>query len=157
MPTIELPPKTPGGPKVTIDDARAVVIVGANGTGKTRMGAYIENATLGKTHRIGAQRALVIPSHVPPRAYDQAQSQLHYGNYEPNWKPEQRAAQKIGSRWGGEQDVVEAEQRVVGRGRLRVEDIDGGAGDLLRADRGRERGECNDNLRVFPRPRVFWS
>jgi hypothetical protein len=102
MPSVELPPKTPGGPKVTVDDVRTVVIVGANGTGKTRMGAYIEKATLGKTHRIGAQRALVIPAHVPPRAYDQAQSQLHYGNYEPNWKPEQRAAHKIGGRWGGE-------------------------------------------------------
>jgi hypothetical protein len=43
-----------------------------------------------------------------------------------------------------EQDVVEAEQRVVGRGRLRVEYVDGGAGDLLPADRGRERGGVQD-------------
>jgi len=102
MPTVELPPKTPGGEKVTIEEARLIVIVGANGAGKTRFGAFIETASGAKAHRVGAQRALNIPPFVQPKAYEQAQSTLHYGFFEPSWKPEQHFANRSGHRWGNE-------------------------------------------------------
>src|SRR5262245_61495798 len=102
MPAVELPPKKPGAAKELLTDARSVVIVGANGTGKTRLGAYIEKAAGVKSHRVTAQRALTIPAFVQPRAYEQAESTLLFGNYEPGQKPEQRAAGKFGNRWGDE-------------------------------------------------------
>jgi hypothetical protein len=102
VPTVELPAKRPGGAKELFQDVRSIVIVGANGTGKTRMGAFIENAAGAKAHRLSAQRVLSVPAYVQPRAYDQAQSTLLYGHYEPNRKPEQQVAFKLGNRWGGE-------------------------------------------------------
>ena len=46
---------------------------------------------------------------------------------------------RTGGHMGCEQDVVEAEQRIVGLGRFRIEHVDGG-GDVHLADRGCERG-----------------
>ena len=51
---------------------------------------------------------------------------------------------RLGGHLRREQDVIEAEQRAVGRGRLRVEPVDGGAGDRPASDRGRERGGVQD-------------
>lgn len=102
MRTVVLPPKTPGGEKELINDARSVVIVGANGSGKTRLGAYIERAAGAMAHRVSAQRALMIPSFVQPQTHDQAESTLLYGNYQPSYNPEQQAAHKMGHRWQNE-------------------------------------------------------
>lgn len=79
-----------------------MVIVGANGVGKSRMGVLIEQNAGAKAHRLTAQRALSIPPFIQPRAYEQAESTLLYGNYQPNWTAEQRAANKFGNRWGDE-------------------------------------------------------
>lgn len=79
-----------------------MVIVGANGSGKSRMGARIEQLAGANAHRLTAQRALTIPAYVQPRAYEQAECTLLYGNYDPNQKPEHRVANKFGNRWGDE-------------------------------------------------------
>jgi hypothetical protein len=102
MPSFELPPKKKGTPNVRFEDVRSMVIVGANGSGKSRMGAKIEQMAGANAHRLSAQRALTIPAYVQPRAYEQAECTLLYGNYDPGQKPEQRAASKFGNRWGDE-------------------------------------------------------
>ena len=102
MPIVELPPKKTGGEKVQISDARSIVIVGANGTGKTRMGAYVEKAAGAMAHRVSAQRALVIPQFVQPQTHDQAQSTLLYGNYQPSYNRDTYVANRLGNRWQGE-------------------------------------------------------
>lgn len=102
MPRFELPPKQKGTSNISFDNVRSMVIVGANGSGKSRMGAKIEQMAGQKAHRLTAQRALTIPAYVQPRAYEQAECTLLYGNYDPNQKPEQRAASKFGNRWGDE-------------------------------------------------------
>jgi hypothetical protein len=79
-----------------------VVIVGANGSGKSRLGAWIETAVGVKAHRVSAQRALSIPPSVQPRAYEQAEATLRYGHYDPSQKPDQRAVFRFGNRWGNE-------------------------------------------------------
>ncbi|MFO0955879.1 MAG: DUF4435 domain-containing protein [Isosphaeraceae bacterium] len=102
MPTVELPPKSPEGQNILLEEARSIVIVGANGAGKTRFGAFIEQTAGDKAHRVGAQRALSIPVFVQPRSYQQAESSLRYGNFEPSWKHEQHVANRVGHRWGSE-------------------------------------------------------
>src|SRR5436309_15111026 len=102
MMNFDLPPKKKGSPSERFEDVRSMVIVGANGSGKSRMGAWIEQSAGAKAHRLTAQRALSIPANVQPRAYEQAESTLLYGHYDPGQKPEQRAASKFGNRWGDE-------------------------------------------------------
>jgi hypothetical protein len=102
MTPFELPPKKKGDPKVRFENVRSMVIVGANGSGKSRMGAKIEQLAGAVAHRVTAQRALTIPAYVQPRAYEQAECTLLYGSYNPGQKPEQHAASKFGNRWGDE-------------------------------------------------------
>jgi hypothetical protein len=102
MTPFELPPKNKGTPNVRFENVPSMVIVGANGSGKSRMGAKIEQMAGAKAHRLSAQRALSIPAYVQPRAYEQAECTLLYGSYDPGQNPEQRAAGKFGNRWGDE-------------------------------------------------------
>jgi hypothetical protein len=101
MTPFDLPPKKKGTPNIRFEGVRSMVIVGANGSGKSRMGARIEQMAGAIAHRLTAQRALSIPSHIQPKTYEQAESTLLYGNYVPGQKPEHRAALKFGHRWGG--------------------------------------------------------
>src|SRR3954451_9379785 len=102
MTPFELPPKQKGTPNVRFEDVRSMVIVGASGSGKSRMGSRIEQMAGANAHRLTAQRALTIPAYVQPRAYEQAECTLLYGNYDPGERPEQGAARKFGNRWGDE-------------------------------------------------------
>lgn len=83
-----------------------LVIIGANGSGKTRLGIKIEDLTT-NTHRIGAQRSLVFGDEIVVRSTSVAESFVQYGNYisEKSWTEEQRIAQAKGTRkenrWGG--------------------------------------------------------
>ena len=80
-----------------------MVIVGANGTGKTRLGVWIEQAATTKTHRITAQRVpLTIPPFVQPRVYEQAEANLIFGHYDPNQSRETRRGKKFHRRWGND-------------------------------------------------------
>lgn len=102
MSTVELPPKRPGGARVVLTDVRSIVIVGANGTGKTRLGAQIEQTAGAKAQRISAQRVLVIPASVQPRAHEHAEMKLQFGLHQPSWTPAQYTANKLSHRWGNE-------------------------------------------------------
>jgi hypothetical protein len=102
MQSFELPPKKPGEPRVRFDSIRSMVVVGANGTGKSRLGVWIETAATTIVHRITAQRALSIPAFVQPRAYEQAESELLFGQYDPRKSREQCGADKFRTRWGNE-------------------------------------------------------
>lgn len=102
MPTVDMPPKQPGGAAQQFVDANSVVIVGANGSGKTRLGAYIEEKAGTKALRVGAQRALTIPSFIQPRVYEQAEYTFRFGYYEPTHNLKQHQAHMIPNRWGNE-------------------------------------------------------
>jgi len=103
MDNIILPPKRPSEPNESWTGVQSVVIAGANGSGKSRLGAWIEqNNAARPVHRIAAQRALHLPDLVNPMTYERATSQLYYGSYQPNWNELQRRQQKIQSRWGGQ-------------------------------------------------------
>src|SRR2546421_3446633 len=79
-----------------LESKGSVVILGANGSGKTRLGSWLDLQSEHKemTHRISAQKSLTMPLVTSSMSVDQAEASLIYGHTE-------RGSQfKIGSRWG---------------------------------------------------------
>ena len=75
--------------------SNAVIIIGANGSGKSKLGAWIEQNDLENVHRIGAQRNLNFQESIPLKSYSQAEDMVLYGTSENNdsWKRQK------GQRW----------------------------------------------------------
>jgi len=89
MKKIILPHKGKGN--ITIDSQHTFVIVGANGSGKSRLGAWIETNNISKVHRVSAQRSLVIPEFVSLKSYEQSYNELFSGD--------SKGRQDKGNRW----------------------------------------------------------
>lgn len=68
-------------------DFEQLVVVGANGAGKTRFGSWIEEHNYEKVHRISAQKSLSMPSSVSTKSIEVAKEELLYGihNDDKNW------------------------------------------------------------------------
>lgn len=76
-------------------DNNAVIIVGANGAGKSKLGAWMELLDLENIHRIGAQRNLNFSENIPLKSYSQAEDMVFYGTEDSSsgWRA------KKGQRW----------------------------------------------------------
>ena len=59
--------------------SNAVIIIGANGSGKSKLGAWIEQNDFENVHRIGAQRNLNFNENIPLKSYSQAEDLVFYG------------------------------------------------------------------------------
>lgn len=83
-----------------IETTGSVVIVGANGTGKSRLGAWIEFNSPQKeqVHRVSAQKSLSLPESTSPKSIDLAEADLLYGYAQAT--KQQQTAYKLGHRWG---------------------------------------------------------
>ena len=83
---ILLPPKKGEVENVKLNFEQ-LVVVGANGAGKTRFGGWIEENNYEKVHRISAQKSLSMPSSVSTTSIEIAVEDLLYGmHYEDkNW------------------------------------------------------------------------
>lgn len=68
------------GQKVRIQSNDNFVIVGANGSGKSHLGAMIERNNTNKVLRISAQRALSVPDRVNVRDFESTWNEVFYGN-----------------------------------------------------------------------------
>lgn len=72
-------------------ESQSLVIIGANGSGKSKFGAWVEKQQHSKIHRIGAQRALSIGEYIQQRSYEQATNLLmngsdkHSNNHDSRW------------------------------------------------------------------------
>ena len=75
-----------GGKRAGTENVASIVIVGANGSGKSRLGAWIDSLAIKGlvVHRVSAQRALTINDYVQPRPLEQAGRLLYYGSDSPN-------------------------------------------------------------------------
>lgn len=62
----------------------SMIIIGANGSGKSKLGAWIEQQTPNITHRISAQRALTFGNYIQQKSYEQATNLLIYGKETPS-------------------------------------------------------------------------
>lgn len=62
----------------------SVIIVGANGSGKSKLGAWIEQQSLKMVHRIGAQRNLNFNENIALKSYSQAENLVFFGTDDKN-------------------------------------------------------------------------
>lgn len=95
--TITLPSKLNGTPPST--DSKSIVVIGANGAGKTRFGTDIETRYNENTHRISAQKSLSMPSEVSPKSKLRAEQEYLYGHFDEK-NPTNNLRFKIGQKWG---------------------------------------------------------
>ena len=72
-------PDTNGAKKDYTTESNSIVIIGANGAGKSKLGAWIEQQSLTSVHRIGAQRSLNFKENTPLKNYDEAVNFVQYG------------------------------------------------------------------------------
>ena len=84
-----------------IETGRSIVIIGANGSGKTRLGVHIENAiAMEAVHRIAAQKRLFLNDDVQLISLEKAEVALRFGH--PN-----ASGNRDAHRWAGRQAVHE--------------------------------------------------
>ena len=77
-------------------DSNAVIIIGANGAGKSKLGAWMEQQDFEGVHRIGGQRNLNFGINIPLKSYTEAENTVIYGT---NDERQVRRKDK-GARWG---------------------------------------------------------
>jgi energy-coupling factor transporter ATP-binding protein EcfA2 len=83
-----------------IKTSKSLLFLGANGSGKTRLGTWIEfkSPQKDKVHRISAQKSLSMPDSTTPKSIDLAESALLFGSEEAV-KKNNGFAYKEGHRW----------------------------------------------------------
>ncbi|MDU2643780.1 MAG: DUF4435 domain-containing protein [Negativicoccus succinicivorans] len=72
-------PSSDGEIKEYSTNFNSIIIIGANGSGKTKLGAWIEDQNPDNVHRIGAQRSLNFESNILLSNYADAQNKIFYG------------------------------------------------------------------------------
>lgn len=73
-------PSASGDKVVRYTSVNSVVIIGANGSGKSRLGAWMERQDFEKVHRVAAQRNLNFSERVPLKSYSEAEEAFFYGS-----------------------------------------------------------------------------
>lgn len=80
--TIEFPPKRKGDPEVHVEANNPIVILGPNGTGKSRLSLWVKDKLTDKnSYRVSANRNLTIPDKTNSRmpSYNDAIKELEFG------------------------------------------------------------------------------
>lgn len=72
-------PTINGDFKENITNNNSIIIIGANGSGKSKLGAWIEDQDSDIVHRIGAQRNLNFKPNLQLSNYDDAKNKIIYG------------------------------------------------------------------------------
>lgn len=107
--TLPSPKSAPlgGGPTTPMRSEGPVVIVGANGSGKTRLGTWIEFESEHKerVRRISAQKSLAMPASATSIAVDRALTDLMYGYAEVPPNPGERLNYRRMYRWAQKPDI----------------------------------------------------
>lgn len=60
-------------------NSNSIVIIGANGSGKSKLGAWIEQQSFNAVHRVGAQRNLTFNANIALKSYSQAEDIVFFG------------------------------------------------------------------------------
>lgn len=112
--TVSFPPSTSvSNPTTEVRCQTSIVVVGANGAGKSRLGSWLEFKGPQKSlvHRIAAQRSLVFPESSSPIGYESAQNAFHWAASPPNWDRQtyenQKVQLRLQQRYGGSLEHAE--------------------------------------------------
>ena len=93
------------GNETYIENKQSIILIGANGAGKTRMSVWIdENNKDINIHRISAQKSLNMPKLVSPTELSTAEEQFIYGTSDQNKKWLKDAGKKC-NRWGNNPEI----------------------------------------------------
>jgi len=84
-------PNANGQPEERTAENNSLIIIGANGSGKSKLGAWIEQKEMDITHRVSAQRSLSFGEFIQLKSYEQAENLLLYG--------QEKKEQTKGHRW----------------------------------------------------------
>lgn len=79
-------PNADGKKSVRETDKQALIIIGANGSGKSHLGAWMEKQAMDDIHRIGAQRNLNFNDNISLKTYSSAEDFVFYGTNDPGQK-----------------------------------------------------------------------
>lgn len=93
--TYWLPDET-GQRKDYSTEDNSVIIIGANGSGKSKLGAWIEQQNFDKVHRVGAQRNLNFNENIQLKSYSEAKNLFYYGSSDSRYGLQTQKA----DRWG---------------------------------------------------------
>ena len=85
-------PDASGQPEEKTANNNSLIIIGANGSGKSKLGAWVEQIDMYNTHRVSAQRSLSFDEFIQLKSYEQAENLLLYG--------QDKKDQTKGGRWG---------------------------------------------------------
>lgn len=92
---VKLPPHAGQGQEIFVSGKNSIVLIGANGSGKTRMSVWIEfNNSSFNIHRISAQKSLNMPESTTPSDLKKTQNELLNGDSDSNDKSYFRWARK---------------------------------------------------------------
>lgn len=80
MCNVNIPKKDNSNLELTLETGKTTIIIGANGSGKTRLAVYLEEQLGEKAHRIAAHRALNLNPNVDKIPEIKARQYLTYGN-----------------------------------------------------------------------------
>ncbi|PXW89770.1 uncharacterized protein DUF4435 [Streptohalobacillus salinus] len=83
---------------IEYDEFKSIVLLGANGSGKTRLSVWLEK-NIQNVHRISAQKSLTMPKEIRPTTIDKALEEFLYGTTNDN-KEWLRNIGKRNGRWG---------------------------------------------------------
>ncbi len=93
------------GTECFVENKQSIVLLGANGAGKTRMSVWIdENNPELKIHRISAQKSLNMPEYVSPTELRKAEDRFLYGTTDDNRGWLEQIGKRI-SRWGEKPEI----------------------------------------------------
>lgn len=73
-------PDSNSAPQPYETPVNSIIIIGANGSGKSKLGAWIENRDFEGVHRIAAQRNINFSERIPLKSYEEAESTVLYGS-----------------------------------------------------------------------------
>jgi ABC-type cobalamin/Fe3+-siderophores transport system ATPase subunit len=129
----------------------SLIIIGANGSGKSRLGAWIENQNRAGIHRIGAQRSLQWKENLVPKSFELLLNTFLYGGENLNEKNTQFnfSGGKDGSTTTERKDIESVLSAIFSKRTVQLEEFDERAKDAPDQTLKRENNIVDDIQRIW--------
>jgi hypothetical protein len=101
---VDIPTTAGASTRIELLSSTSILLLGANGAGKTRLGVFLEDTLGGRAHRIGAHRSLEMTTDAEPKTLQLALGDLRgeTGNRTKSKRRPSLSEQRRKNRWQGE-------------------------------------------------------